>query len=202
MSTIRAAGRCTSATKRPRSISRAREAEFTDEELKATLADIEGLKDAGLLYAEEAKVAPVKSHELKALCIHICHDCNLRCKYCFADEGAYHAAREMMRLETAKKAIDFLIANSGARKVLEVDFFGGEPLMNLDVIKETVSPMPRKRRQSAASAFCSRPRPTGFCSTTTPSTFSTARWRTSCFPWTEERKCMTPCARQSRKGQF
>ena len=113
--------------------------EWTDEELKAALADIEGLKDAGLLYKEEVAAAPVKSHEVKALCLHICHDCNLRCKYCFADEGAYHAAREMMNLETAKKAIDFLIQNSGKRKVLEVDFFGGEPLMNLDVIKATVA---------------------------------------------------------------
>ena len=113
--------------------------EFSDEELRQTLADIEGLKDAGLLYAEETHVAPVKSNELKALCLHICHDCNLRCRYCFADEGAYHAERGMMSLETAKKAIDFLIANSGARKVLEVDFFGGEPLMNLAVIRETVA---------------------------------------------------------------
>ena len=113
--------------------------EWTDEELKAALADIEGLKDAGLLYKEEVAAAPVKSHEVKALCLHICHDCNLRCKYCFADEGAYHAAREMMSPETAKKAIDFLIQNSGKRKVLEVDFFGGEPLMNLDVIKATVA---------------------------------------------------------------
>ena len=113
--------------------------EWTDEQLKAALAEIEGLKDAGLLYKEEVHTAPVKSHEVKALCIHICHDCNLRCKYCFADEGAYHAAREMMSLETAKKAIDFLIQNSGKRKVLEVDFFGGEPLMNLDVIKATVA---------------------------------------------------------------
>lgn len=113
--------------------------EWTDEELKATLAEIEGLKKAGLLYQEEVAVAPAKSKEVKALCLHICHDCNLRCKYCFADEGAYHAAREMMSLETAKRAIDFLIANSGARKVLEVDFFGGEPLMNLDVIKATVA---------------------------------------------------------------
>ena len=113
--------------------------EFSDEELRQMLADIEGLKDAGLLYAEETHVAPVKSNELKALCLHICHDCNLRCRYCFADEGAYHAERGMMSLETAKKAIDFLIANSGARKVLEVDFFGGEPLMNLAVIRETVA---------------------------------------------------------------
>ena len=113
--------------------------QWTDEQMKAALEEIEGLKDAGLLYKEEVHTAPVKSHEVKALCIHICHDCNLRCKYCFADEGAYHAAREMMSSETAKRAIDFLIANSGSRRVLEVDFFGGEPLMNLSVIKETVA---------------------------------------------------------------
>ena len=113
--------------------------QWADEQMKAALAEIEGLKDAGLLYKEEVHTAPVKSHEVKALCIHICHDCNLRCKYCFADEGAYHAAREMMSSETAKRAIDFLIANSGSRRVLEVDFFGGEPLMNLSVIKETVA---------------------------------------------------------------
>ena len=114
-------------------------AEISDEELKSTLSDIEGLREAGLLYAEEPKTAPVKSNEVKALCLHICHDCNLRCRYCFADEGAYHNVREMMSLETAKAAIDFLIRESGGRKVLEVDFFGGEPLMNLGVIKETVA---------------------------------------------------------------
>ena len=114
-------------------------AEISDEELKSTLADIEGLREAGLLYAEEPKTAPVKSNEVKALCLHICHDCNLRCRYCFADEGAYHNVREMMSLETAKAAIDFLIRESGGRRVLEVDFFGGEPLMNLGVIKETVA---------------------------------------------------------------
>ena len=81
---------------------------------------------------------PVKSDEVKALCLHICHDCNLRCRYCFADEGAYHSRREFMSLETAKKAIDFLIANSGNRKILETDFFGGEPLMNFEVVKQTV----------------------------------------------------------------
>ena len=127
---------CDEATAR---VLRGEAAELSDEELKNTLADIEGLREAGLLYAEEVKAAPMKSHEVKALCIHICHDCNLRCKYCFADEGAYHNVREMMSLETAKAAIDFLIRESGNRKVLEVDFFGGEPLMNLGVIKETVA---------------------------------------------------------------
>ncbi len=111
---------------------------ITDDELKDILSDVEGLKEQGLLYKEEVSAYPVKSNEVKALCLHICHDCNLRCRYCFADEGAYHSAREMMSWETAKAAIDFLLHNSGKRKVLEVDFFGGEPLMNLGVIKKTV----------------------------------------------------------------
>ncbi len=112
--------------------------EITDEEIAGILADVGALKEQGLLYKEEVSVFPAKSSEVKALCLHICHDCNLRCRYCFADEGAYHSAREMMSRETAKAAIDFLLKNSGKRKVLEVDFFGGEPLMNLGVIKETV----------------------------------------------------------------
>lgn len=110
----------------------------TDEELKSILLDVEGLKEQGLLYKEEVKAYPMKSHEVKALCLHVSHDCNLRCKYCFADEGAYHSKREVMSRETAFAAIDFLLKNSGNRKVLEVDFFGGEPLMNLGVVKDTV----------------------------------------------------------------
>ena len=111
---------------------------ITDEQIKEILSDVEGLKEQGLLFKEEVKSYPMKSDEVKALCIHICHDCNFRCRYCFADEGAYHSKRESMSLETAKKAVDFLIENSGKRKVLEMDFFGGEPLMNLDVLKQTV----------------------------------------------------------------
>jgi len=102
-------------------------------------SDIEKLKNDGLFLKEEVSVFPPKSNEVKALCIHICHDCNLRCRYCFADEGAYHSEREFMSEQTAKKAIDFLIANSGKRKVLEVDFFGGEPLMCLQTIKNVVA---------------------------------------------------------------
>ncbi len=112
--------------------------EVSDHELQEILADIEGLKKEGLLYKEEVKTFPMKPTHAKALCLHICHDCNLRCKYCFADEGAYHAVREMMSLETAKAAIDFLLRECGDRKVLEVDFFGGEPLMNFEVVKNTV----------------------------------------------------------------
>ncbi len=111
---------------------------ITDEQIQEILTDVEGLKAQGLLFKEEVKAYPVKSSEVKALCIHICHDCNMRCRYCFADEGAYHSKRESMSFETAKAAVDFLIANSGNRKVLEMDFFGGEPLMNLDVLKRTV----------------------------------------------------------------
>lgn len=76
---------------------------------------------------------------VKALCLHIAHDCNLACKYCFAEEGEYHGRRALMSLETGKKAIDFLIQNSGTRRNLEVDFFGGEPLMNWQVVKDIVA---------------------------------------------------------------
>ncbi len=79
-----------------------------------------------------------KNSVVKALCLHIAHDCNLRCKYCFADTGAFHRKRDMMSPEVGKAAIDFVIKNSGARKNIEVDFFGGEPLMNFDTVKEIV----------------------------------------------------------------
>jgi uncharacterized protein len=111
---------------------------LTKEDIASIEADLSSLEKQGLLYKEEVKAYPVKSKEIKALCIHICHDCNLRCRYCFADEGAYHSAREFMSEDTAKAAIDFLLKNSGNRKVLEVDFFGGEPLMCLQTIKNVV----------------------------------------------------------------
>lgn len=125
---------------------------ITDEQLKEIISDVDMLKEHGLLYKEETKAYPVKSNEVKALCLHVCHDCNFRCRYCFADEGAYHSVRESMSLETAKKAIDFLIENSGKRKVLEADFFGGEPLMNFDVVKETVA-YARKRGEECGKKF-------------------------------------------------
>ena len=111
---------------------------LTDEQIQEAIQDCEALKAQGLLFKDEIKTYPMKSNEIKALCIHICHDCNFRCRYCFADEGAYCSTRESMSFETAKAAVDFLIANSGKRKVLEMDFFGGEPLMNFDVLKQTV----------------------------------------------------------------
>ncbi len=96
------------------------------------------LKEQGLLMQEDVSIAPPKSEHIKALCLHICHDCNLRCKYCFAGTGDYKGHREFMSEEVALKAIDFLIENSGNRKILEADFFGGEPLMNFEVVKKTV----------------------------------------------------------------
>lgn len=75
---------------------------------------------------------------VKALCLHIAHDCNLACKYCFAGEGEYHGKRELMSYEVGKKALDFLVASSGSRRNLEVDFFGGEPLLNFEVVKKLV----------------------------------------------------------------
>lgn len=112
---------------------------LTQSKIEEIERDLNALEEQGLFLREEIKAYPIKSNELKALCVHICHDCNLRCRYCFADEGAYHSAREFMSEQTAKKAIDFLLANSGKRKVLEVDFFGGEPLMCLQTIKNVVA---------------------------------------------------------------
>lgn len=101
-------------------------------------SEINELKAEGLLMKEDVNVAPPKSEHIKALCLHICHDCNLRCKYCFAGTGDYKGHREFMSEEVALKAVDFLIENSGNRKILEMDFFGGEPLLNFDVVKRTV----------------------------------------------------------------
>lgn len=102
------------------------------------------LKEAGMLFTEdiyEKYIQEFKNREtvVKALCLHIAHDCNLACRYCFAEEGEYHGRRALMSYEVGKKALDFLVANSGGRVNLEVDFFGGEPLMNWQVVKDLVA---------------------------------------------------------------
>ncbi len=79
-----------------------------------------------------------KEPVIKAMCLHVAHDCNMNCAYCFGDKGAFEGIRCLLSLETGKKAIDFLIQHSGSRRNLEIDFFGGEPLMNFDVVKELV----------------------------------------------------------------
>lgn len=108
------------------------------------IADIKTLQDQGKLYspdtfAEIAGTFKERSGDvIKALCLHVAHTCNLNCSYCFASQGKYHGDRALMSFEVGKRALDFLIENSGSRTNLEVDFFGGEPLMNWDVVKELV----------------------------------------------------------------
>ncbi|MBS4980592.1 MAG: thioether cross-link-forming SCIFF peptide maturase [Lachnospiraceae bacterium] len=117
---------------------------YTESDLKDAYDDIAELTEAGQLFTKdiyEQYIGEVKQRKtvVKALCMHIAHDCNLACKYCFAEEGEYHGRRALMSYEVGKKALDFLIANSGNRRNLEVDFFGGEPLMNWQVVKDLVA---------------------------------------------------------------
>ena len=117
---------------------------YPREEIREVLEDIEELKNQGTLFTEDTykdKIIDFKKRStvVKALCLHIAHDCNLACQYCFAEEGEYHGRRALMSYEVGKQALDFLVENSGSRKNLEVDFFGGEPLMNWQVVKELVA---------------------------------------------------------------
>lgn len=112
--------------------------------IEEAFAEIEELKQAGTLFTEDTYkdyIFDFKKRQtvVKALCLHIAHDCNLACRYCFAEEGEYKGRRALMSFEVGKQALDFLIANSGTRRNLEVDFFGGEPLMNFDVVKQLVA---------------------------------------------------------------
>ncbi len=113
---------------------------ITREEAEECLADIDSLKEAGKLYAPDkfeglARDFRKRNFTIKALCLHVAHTCNLNCSYCFASQGKYHGERAIMSYEVGKRAIDFLIENSGYHKNLDIDFFGGEPLMNWDVVK-------------------------------------------------------------------
>ena len=116
---------------------------YPEEEIVEAVDEVLELEASGQLFAPdlyESYVFDFKKRQtvVKALCLHIAHDCNLACEYCFAGEGEYHGRRALMSLEVGKKALDFLVANSGNRINLEVDFFGGEPLMNWQVVKELV----------------------------------------------------------------
>jgi len=119
--------------------------EVTREELCECLDQIGELKEMGKLFTPDT-FAPMAGQlkqrsagVVKALCLHVAHTCNLNCSYCFASQGKYHGDRAVMSFEVGKQALDFLIANSGTRRNLEVDFFGGEPLMNFDVVKKLVA---------------------------------------------------------------
>ena len=112
-------------------------------DIDGILDDVAQMKADGTLFSEDiyADVAfdfKARSTVVKALCLHVTHDCNLACRYCFAEEGEYHGQRALMSFEVGKQALDFLIEHSGNRTNLEVDFFGGEPLMNWDVVKQLV----------------------------------------------------------------
>ncbi len=119
--------------------------DVTEEELRQCLADVQSLKNAGKLFTPDtfaplAGIFKERSGDVvKALCLHVAHTCNLNCAYCFASQGKYHGERALMSFETGKRALDFLMDHSGTRRNLEVDFFGGEPLMNWDVVKRLVA---------------------------------------------------------------
>lgn len=118
--------------------------DVTPEDIDLCFQDIEGLKKEGRLFAEdtfEMTAAEFKKRQgvLKAICLHVAHDCNLACKYCFAGKGEYDGPKGLMSFETGKRALDFLIEQSGTRHNLEVDFFGGEPLLNWEVCKKLVA---------------------------------------------------------------
>ena len=116
----------------------------TKDSILELMDDIETLKKNNQLFTEDtfsdmATQYKQNSNVIKALCLHVAHTCNLNCEYCFASQGKYHGERALMSEDVGKRAIDFLIEHSGQRHNLEVDFFGGEPLMNFDVVKKIVS---------------------------------------------------------------
>nr|WP_303244178.1 thioether cross-link-forming SCIFF peptide maturase [uncultured Cellulosilyticum sp.] len=131
--------------------------QFNKADLEEAIDELLTLKEQEMLYTpdqyEEMVPAFLKREPVvKALCLHVAHDCNLKCKYCFAGEGEYHGHRELMSLEVGKKAIDFIIENSKHRKNIEIDFFGGEPLMNWQMVKDTVE-YARQREKETGKNF-------------------------------------------------
>ena len=119
--------------------------DISEGDIEECYDDVLSLKEAGKLFAPDT-FEPMAGHlkaktsgVIKALCLHIAHTCNLNCSYCFASQGKYHGERAVMSFEVGKQALDFLIANSGSRRNLEVDFFGGEPLVNFQVVKDLVA---------------------------------------------------------------
>jgi len=116
---------------------------YPENAIKETLEEIDYLIENEMLFTDDAYVNSVEFNNrapvVKALCLHVAHDCNIRCAYCFASQGDFKGDRSLMSYEVGKKALDLLVANSGNRRNLEVDFFGGEPLMNFEVVKQLVA---------------------------------------------------------------
>ena len=130
----------------------------SEKDILSCYEEVVSLKESGRLFAED-NFKPMASHlkektsnVVKALCLHVAHTCNLNCAYCFASQGKYAGERALMSFETGKRALDFLIENSGTRRHLEVDFFGGEPLMNWDVVKRLVA-YARTREKETGKEF-------------------------------------------------
>ena len=119
--------------------------DISAEDIEECYQQICALRDAGKLFSPDTfepmagKLKEKTSGVVKALCLHIAHTCNLNCSYCFASQGKYHGERAVMSFEVGKRALDFLVENSGKRRNLEVDFFGGEPLLNFEVVKQLVA---------------------------------------------------------------
>lgn len=125
-------------------IDKYKEESITEADMRDVFADLQELEENGTLFTKDVYkdgVIDFKNRQtvVKALCLHIAHDCNLACRYCFAGEGEYKGDRSLMSFEVGRKALDFLVENSGSRRNLEVDFFGGEPLLNFDVVKQLVA---------------------------------------------------------------
>ncbi|MCI9418078.1 MAG: thioether cross-link-forming SCIFF peptide maturase [Eubacterium sp.] len=117
---------------------------YNEDQIREAIEEVASLEEENVLFSKdeyEDYIKDFKSRKtvVKALCLHIAHDCNLKCRYCFAEEGEYHGKRALMPFEIGKAALDFLIANSGGRRNLEVDFFGGEPTLNFQVVRDLVA---------------------------------------------------------------
>ncbi len=117
---------------------------YSYEEIKEAYNEIKALKEQGLLFTDSRDIEEMCSDRktkdsIKALCLHVSHDCNLSCEYCFASKGDYKSGRRLMTKDIALRAVDYLVDNSGQRHNIEIDFFGGEPLMNFDTVKEVVA---------------------------------------------------------------
>ncbi len=132
--------------------------DVTEEEVRACIGDVRALRDQGKLFspdtfAEKAGTLKERSGDVvKALCLHVAHTCNLNCAYCFASQGRYRGERALMSFEVGRQALDFLVAHSGSRRNLEVDFFGGEPLMNFAVVKQLVA-YAREKEKTCGKRF-------------------------------------------------
>lgn len=129
----------------------------TEEDVEEVMADLETLREENKLFTKDlfsgqADRFKQRQSVVKALCLHVAHACNMTCGYCFAGKGEYHGQKELMSYETGVQALDWLIANSGARKNLEVDFFGGEPLLNFEVVKKLVA-YGRSREKECGKTF-------------------------------------------------